>query len=82
MIDPIEFLEITSGGNVRDSPTFKIGAIAAGPTSNNKPPVQFDGETTASTKGYGYLASYTPSVGDRVLLAAVGRGFVIIGKIM
>ena len=45
--------------------------------------VQFDGETTPSTKKYKRLASYSsPAVNDRVLLIKVGGTYVIIGKIV
>ena len=45
--------------------------------------VQFDGETTPSTKKYKRLASYSsPTVNDRVLLVKVGGTYVIIGKIV
>lgn len=45
--------------------------------------VQFDGETTPSTKKYKRLASYSsPTVNDRVLLIKVGGTYVIIGKIV
>jgi hypothetical protein len=45
--------------------------------------VQFDGETSASTKLYKRLSSYSsPAVNDRVLLVKVGGTYVILGKII
>jgi len=45
--------------------------------------VQFDGETTPSTKKYKRLASYSsPTVSDRVLLIKAGGTYVIIGKVV
>ena len=45
--------------------------------------VQFDGETTPSTKKYKRLASYSnPAVSDRVLLVKVGGTYVIFGKVI
>ena len=45
--------------------------------------VQFDGETTASSKKYKKLASYSsPAVNDRVLLVHVGGTYIIVGKIV
>lgn len=45
--------------------------------------VQFDGETTPSSKKYKRLASYSsPTVNDRVLLVKVGGAYVILGKIV
>ena len=45
--------------------------------------VQFDGETTPSTKKYKKLASYSsPAVNDRVLLVSIGGTYIIFGKIV
>jgi hypothetical protein len=62
-------------------PMTKLGTIPATYTTG-KPTVQFDGESSASTKQYPYLASYTPTAGDRVLLLRVGTGWVIAGKVI
>lgn len=59
----------------------KLGTIPASYTTG-KPTVQFDGESSASTKQYPYLASYTPVAGDRVLLVRIGNSWVIQGKIV
>lgn len=67
------------GGN--STLPFRLGTIPAGYISG-KPTVQFDGENTVSTKKYSYLSSYTPAANDKVLLARVGNGWVIIGKIL
>ena len=42
----------------------------------------FSGETTATVKRYKRISSYTPAVGDRVLLAPVSGTWLIIGKIV
>ena len=45
--------------------------------------VQFDGETTPSTKKYKRLASYSsPTVNDRVMMVKIGGSYVILGKIV
>jgi hypothetical protein len=44
--------------------------------------VQFDGETAPSSKKYKRLASYSPTVNDRVLLVNVGGTYIIVGKIV
>lgn len=44
--------------------------------------IQFDGEEEPSEKEYSYLASYKPSIGDRVLLASVAGTYIIIDKII
>lgn len=43
--------------------------------------VQFDGESTASSKAYKRLSSYTPAVNDRVLLLRSGQTWVVLGAI-
>ncbi|MDP4158135.1 MAG: hypothetical protein Q8911_00015 [Bacillota bacterium] len=75
-----ELLEIIKdqGSN---SPVFLLGMIPSGYTTG-RPTVKFDGESTASTRTYPYLSSYSPASNDRVLLAVVGHGAVIIGKII
>lgn len=50
-------------------------------TSGSGVTVQIDGESSATTKKYTYLSSYTPAVNDRVLIAEVGGSYVILGKI-
>ena len=55
--------------------TVKSSTSGAGVT------VQIDGESSATTKKYTYLSSYTPAVNDRVLIAEVAGSYVILGKI-
>ena len=43
--------------------------------------VMVDGEESATTKKYSYLASYVPAVNDRVLIEEVNGSYVILGKI-
>lgn len=50
-------------------------------TSGSGVTVQIDGESSATTKKYTYLSSYTPAINDRVLIAEVGGSYVILGKI-
>ena len=57
-----------------------LGKIATY-TSGQGATVIIDGETSATTKRYKVLGSYTPAVGDRVLIAEVGGSYVILGKI-
>lgn len=74
-----DFLDILSPEQKVPSP-FRMGTIPTSYTSG-LPPVQFDGETKASTKRYPCLDWYTPKAGDRVLLARVGHGWVVVGKV-
>ncbi|MFC4768748.1 hypothetical protein [Effusibacillus consociatus] len=62
-------------------PAFRLGTIPTGYTSG-RPTVLFDGETTASSRKYPYLSSYTPAANDKVLLGRVGNGWAILGKII
>lgn len=59
---------------------YKLATVTS--LSSGKPQIRFDGETSATTKQYPWLASYTPTSGDRVLLAKVSGIYVILGKIM
>lgn len=75
-----EFLYIVRGDESQPSP-FRLGTIPASYTTG-RPPVLFDGETTASTRTYPYISNYSPTANDRVLLAKVGNGWVIVGKVI
>jgi len=75
-----DFLDIVQGGNDKQA-AFRLGKIPAD-YAGGRPRVLFDGETSASARTYPYLAGYTPAAGDRVLLAQVGRGWVVLGKIV
>lgn len=61
--------------------TFKLGTVVE-LFAKGTAKIRFDGEETPSEKEYSYLASYKPSVGDRVLLASVAGTYVIMDKIM
>jgi hypothetical protein len=60
---------------------FKIGVVVE-LFENSTAKITFDGEESASEKQYAYLASYKPSIGDRVLLANVSGTYIIMGKIL
>jgi hypothetical protein len=60
---------------------FSLGVLPSN-YSSGKPQIIFDGEETASLKAYPYLSSYTPSAGDRVLIANIAGSHVILGKVM
>lgn len=64
---------------IPDSP-FVLGTIPADYVSG-RPRIQFDGESSASTKTYPYLSSYTPAANDRVLLGQAGHGWVVLGEV-
>jgi len=80
-LDATQFIElvrdITDDGS-RD--TFALGTIPA-TYASGLPEVRFDSESVASIKLRPYLASYVPAANDRVLMARVGNGWVILGKV-
>jgi hypothetical protein len=76
-----DFLEAVRGYVETDAPANAIGTIDPAYTSG-RPRVLFDGETVLGGKTYPYLASYTPVASHRVLLAPVGTGFVVLGRIV
>uniref|UniRef100_UPI0032611151 hypothetical protein n=1 Tax=Clostridium sp. NkU-1 TaxID=1095009 RepID=UPI0032611151 len=50
--------------------------------TGGRPYIRFFGENMASQKPYKYLQSYTPVVGDKVLVARVAKTYVILGKVV
>lgn len=50
--------------------------------TNDRPYIRFYGEGAASQKTYKYLQSYTPVIGDKVLVARVAQTYVILGKVV
>lgn len=78
---PEDFLNIVQGGQGIASLAFRLGTIPADYVSG-RPQVKFDDENTASTRTYTYLQSYIPTANDRVLVAMVGHGGVILGKVI
>ncbi len=57
-----------------------LGTITAY-TSGTGVQVQVDGEDSGTTKNYQFLSSYTPTVGDRVILEEISGSYVIVGKV-
>jgi hypothetical protein len=79
-MDPAKLLDILSPN--KDDPTvFKIGTIPNTYTTG-RPTILFDGESIVSTKTYPYLGGYAPAANDRVLIAMVAHGGVVLGKII
>lgn len=44
--------------------------------------VQFDGEDTPSTRVYNRLASYSPTIGDKVVFLYQNSLYICIGKVV
>lgn len=64
-----------------DLDIIKFGTIP-GSYAAGRPTVTFDGESTASTKTYPYLSSYTPTAGHRVALIRAGHTWLILGRML
>lgn len=79
-MSPEQFVALIKSQGI-NAPAFKIATIPADYTSG-LPTVIIDSEAEAGEKPYPYLNSYTPTAGDRVLIALVGHSGVIIGKII
>ena len=58
-----------------------LGTISAVDNSNGLQLI-IDGEDTATTKKYTYMASYVPEADDRVLIEEIGGSYVILGKVI
>lgn len=59
---------------------YRMAVVAS--VTNDRPYIRFYGETVASQKPYKYLQSYTPTTGDKVLVARVSKTYVILGKVV
>lgn len=66
----------TSGGS---SFSVKLAEVSA--VDSTGAAVQFAGESAAGVKHYKTLKSYTPAVGDRVLLLGISGSYIILGAI-
>ena len=58
-----------------------LGTISAVDDTNGLQLI-IDGEDTATTKKYTYMASYVPTANDRVLVEEISGSYVIMGKII
>ena len=58
-----------------------LGTISAVDNDNGLQLI-IDGEDSATTKKYTYMASYVPTANDRVLIEEVGGSYVIMGKVI
>jgi len=72
-----EFLEMNRQKKDR---VFRLGKVDS--VSEGLPAILFDGEETASGKLYAKLANYSPTTGDRVLLAKVSGTYIVLGKVV
>lgn len=72
-----EFLEMN---RQKTEKVFRLGRVDS--VTGGLPAILFDGEETASGKLYARLANYSPTTGDRVLLAKVSGTYIVLGKVV
>jgi hypothetical protein len=72
-----EFLEMN---RQKTEKVFRLGKVDS--VTGGLPTIQFDGEETASGKLYAKLDGYSPTTGDRVLLAKVSGTYIVLGKVV
>lgn len=87
-ISPRDFLQTVSGVTRADmrrsgQRSFRLATVDEDydPESGDNPKVTFDGELNLSGKRYPHVNTYAPQPGDRVVMAPVGTGYVILGAI-
>jgi len=61
--------------------SFRLATIDSAYVSG-QPRVQFDGDALPGERTWPRLSGYTPVAGDRVLIAMVSHGGVILGKVV
>lgn len=66
--------------DTKEENNFKLATVVD-LFKNNTAKIKFDGEDIPSEKQYAYLKSYIPEVGDRILLAAMGGTYIILGRV-
>lgn len=66
--------------HAKQQPAYRLATIPSGYTSGN-PTLIFDGEGSASTRQYPCVSSYVPVANDRVVVAMIGHGGLVLGKI-
>lgn len=80
MVDSKEFVALQQD-NKSEAKALRMAEVTE-LFENGTAKIMYRGEDIASEKEYSYLASYTPSVGDEVLLIPFLETYIIIGKIL
>lgn len=78
--DFYQILEEFYSSKQRVSPTFRLGTVDLAYTTG-LPKVLLDGDETITIKQYSHLRNYSPTAGDRVMLALVGSTYIVLGRI-
>ena len=64
----------------KNAPTLYLATV--GSSNSSGVTLIFDGASTASTKRYKRLSSYSPTANDRVIVAKMSGTYVVLGKIV
>lgn len=72
---------LSAGGSRFVTQPYQWGVVHAVHTAPNTVDVYLDGHTTVATLGIRYLSTYTPTVGDTVLLGRMGSDRWVFGKL-
>jgi len=82
MINPQDLIDLIEMMiDKKSKKPFKLGTVDPAHTEGMNPRVIFDGELEPSIKRYTHLSSYNPKGGDRVIMAHIGKTYVVLGKI-
>lgn len=83
MLQPSEFYQLLEefyASKKRTEPLFRLGTVDLAYTSG-LPKVKLDGDETVTVKEYSHIRNYSPTAGDRVMLALVGNTYIILGRL-
>lgn len=74
-----DLLETIKESSDKPAPNVRLAEITRSDGTGNY--VKFYGDDSASKKSYKKLASYSPEIGDTVLMINVNGSFLIAGKV-
>lgn len=83
MLQPSEFYQLLEefyASKKRTEPLFRLGTVDLAYTSG-LPKVKLDGDESVTVKQYSHIRNYSPTAGDRVMLALVGNTYIILGRL-
>ena len=83
MLQPNEFYQLLEefyASKKRTEPLFRLGTVDLAYTSG-LPKVKLDGDESVTVKQYSHIRNYSPTAGDRVMLALVGNTYIILGRL-
>lgn len=83
MLQPNDFYQLLEefyASKKRIEPVFRLGTVDLAYTSG-LPKVKLDGDDDVTVKQYSHIRMYSPTAGDRVMLALVGNTYIILGRL-